>query len=53
MVILKNGNLEKWKLGKMEIGKNGNLEKWKSRKMKMGKMEIGKKGIWKIGYKEK
>ena len=35
----------------MEIGKNGNLEKWKSRKMKMG--EIRKKGIWKIGYKEK
>ena len=30
---LKNGNLEKWTFGKMEIWKNVNLEIWKFGKM--------------------
>ena len=45
MEILKNGNLEKLKFGKMEIWKNGNfengnLDKWKFGKRKFGKTEI-------------
>jgi len=56
---LKNGNVEKWKFGKMESWKSGNLERWKFGKIgnlekwKFGKMKIRRNAIWKNGTSEK
>ena len=46
--VWKNGNLGKWKFGKMKIWKNGNFGKWK-----YGKIEIFKNGNFDNGNMEK
>ena len=43
MKLWKNGTLEKWKFGKIEIWKYGTLEKWNFEKVE----------LWKYGNLEK